>query len=292
MSLFINGFFTKHKHQFDQLFKVVISSCQGVSASSSPIPTLRLPLMNALVTTSYDPFDVLLSFVISIVGSFIALTAARKIVTPNGSISMSNVVAAGLSLGGIGVWSMHFMGMLALKMDLGVSYSLMETLLSLVAAVVATSLALAFVARRPQKLQRIAAAGLVLGLGVTFMHYFGMAGMRFGGYIQWSYTLIAASMVIAIVAATAALWLAFNTRTVVARSVAAVIMGLAVCAMHYTGMMAADFICTTDNRLAVPTGTGVISSMDLPTLVTMLSLSIALVLSLDQIMQRVLAKAR
>jgi len=124
------------------------------------------------------------------------------------------------------------------------------------------------------------------------MHYFGMAGMRFGGYIQWSYTLIAASMVIAIVAATAALWLAFNTRTVVARSVAAVIMGLAVCAMHYTGMMAADFICTTDNRLAVPTGTGVISSMDLPTLVTMLSLSIALVLSLDQIMQRVLAKAR
>ena len=247
--------------------------------------------MNPLVITSYDPFDVLLSFVISIVGSFIALTAARKIVMPNGSISYSNLIAAGLSLGGIGVWSMHFMGMLALNMDLGVSYSLAETLLSLVAAVVATSLALGFVARRPKQLMRIATAGLVLGLGVAFMHYFGMAGMRFGGYIQWSYTLIAASLVIAIVAATAALWLAFNTRPAVTRGIAAVIMALAVCAMHYTGMMAADFICTTENRLAIPTGTGVISSMDLPTLVTMLSLSIALVLSLDQVMQRVLAKA-
>ncbi len=248
--------------------------------------------MNPLVTTSYNIPFVVLSFVIAIVGSFVALTAARKIRNPDGSISLINVGAAGIALGGIGVWSMHFIGMLALDMDIGVGYSVVETLVSLVAAIGATSLALGFVARKPESLGRIAGAGALLGCGVAVMHYLGMYGMRFGGYIQWAYDVVGISLVIAIVAATAALWLAFNTSTTLLRVAAALVMGVAVCAMHYTGMSAAEFICTTANRTALPRGAGIISLFDLPALVTVISLGIAIVLSVDQVMQRMLTRTR
>ena len=116
--------------------------------------------------------------------------------------------------------------------------------------------------------------------------------MRFGGYIEWAYDVVGISLVIAIVAATAALWLAFNTSTVVLRMAAALVMGAAVCAMHYTGMSAAEFICTTANRTALPRGTGIVSLFDLPALVTVISLGLAIVLSVDQVMQRMLARSR
>ncbi|MCW5648119.1 MAG: histidine kinase [Ramlibacter sp.] len=248
--------------------------------------------MNSVVSTSYSQGMVLLSYVISMIGSLVALTAARRITLPSGGISWANLVTAGLALGGVGVWAMHFIGMLAMSMDLGVGYSLPETLLSLAAAVVATSIALAFVSRNPSHFGRLASAGTLLGMGVGFMHYLGMYGMRFGGYIEWSYDVVGISMVIAIVAATAALWLAFNTRTLVARVTAAAVMGGAVCAMHYTGMAAAQFVCTTANRYATPTGFGVISSLDLPVLVTLLAMGMAIVLSIDQAMQRVLTPHR
>jgi NO-binding membrane sensor protein with MHYT domain len=183
------------------------------------------------------------------------------------------------------VWSMHFIGMLALKMDMATAYGMTETLISLVAAIAATSLALAFVSKAPDQLGRIVGAGFLLGLGVVVMHYLGMFGMKFAGYIQWNYTIVAISCVIAIVAATAALWLAFNTRTLSLRAAAALLMGVAVCSMHYTGMNAADFICTSANRVAQPQGFGYISSMDLPSMVATIALAMAALISVDQAFQ-------
>lgn len=248
--------------------------------------------MNPLVTTSYNLSFVLLSYFISVIGSLVALTAARKIVRPGGQISTVNLGAASIALGGIGVWSMHFIGMLALDLDVGVGYSIAETLVSLAAAIGATALALGFVARKPDSLGRIAGAGALLGCGVAGMHYLGMFGMRFGGYIQWAYDVVSVSIIIAIVAATAALWLAFNTRTMVLRIAASLVMGAAVCAMHYTGMSAAEFICTTANRTALPRGFGIVSLFDLPALVTVISLGMAIVLTVDQVMQRMLMRPR
>ena len=242
--------------------------------------------MNLIVPASYNTTFIVLSYLISCVGSFVALTAGHKIVRPNGAISVINCLSAGLALGGIGVWSMHFIGMLALKVDLAVGYALLETVVSLVAAVAATSLAFYFVARG-NTLARIVGAGAVLGLGVCVMHYLGMYGMRFGGYIQWSFDIVGISVLIAIAAATAALWLSFNTSTLVLRVGAAAVMGVAVCAMHYTGMAAADFICTTPNRMALPRSWDVISSFQLPLLVSMGALGIAFVISVDQFFQRV-----
>ncbi|MFC5497631.1 MHYT domain-containing protein [Caenimonas terrae] len=126
--------------------------------------------MNSVVTAGLDTTYVGLSFLIAVIGSFIALSAARRIVRPDGSIHGANVVAAGAALGGIGVWSMHFVGILALRADLAIGYSMTETLVSLLAAVAATSLALYFVAGNTT-LTRVVTAGTILGLGVCVMHY-------------------------------------------------------------------------------------------------------------------------
>jgi NO-binding membrane sensor protein with MHYT domain len=109
--------------------------------------------------------------------------------------------------------------------------------------------------------------------------------MKFGGFIRWDLGIVALSAVIAIVAASVALWLAFNTRTFGPRAAAALLMGVAVCAMHYTGMTAAEFVCTTANRGAVPQGPGYVSSMDLYAVVASAALLMAALISIDQLFQ-------
>ena len=237
------------------------------------------------VVTSYNMGLVALSFVIAVVGSFVALSVATRIRDRNGRISTGNAVSAGLALGGVGVWAMHFIGMIGLNMDVSRSYSLIETLISLVAAVIATSLAFAFVAKHHDNLKNIVVAGTMLGMSVVVMHYLGMFGIKINGYVIWDYGLVALSVVIAVVAATAALWLAFNSRGLGFRAVAAVVMGIAVCAMHYTGMYAADFVCTTADRSAFPEGFGYVTSFNLASLVVVGSLLVLVMISLDQLFQ-------
>lgn len=239
--------------------------------------------LETLLSPNYQHSLVFLSYVISVIGAFVALTSARKIVRADGRINIVSTLVTGIALGGVGVWSMHFVGMLALRLDMGTAYSMAETLVSLVAAVGASSLALAYVAKAPQDLGRILIAGALLGLGVAVMHYLGMAGMRFGGFIRWSSPVVIVSVFIAVFAATAALWLAFNTRTLANRVVAAAIMGVAVCAMHYTGMAAADFICTTETPQAIPTGTGIISALAMPRWVIAMSIGAAFLICLDHL---------
>lgn len=250
------------------------------------------PEVVSKVASSYDDTYVALSFIIAFIGSFVALTAARRVVGPSGRISTFDLLSATLALGGIGVWTMHFIGMAALKLDMRVGYSMPETLISLLVVCVATGFGISYVAKAPANKGRLLTAGASLGLGVAVMHYLGMYGMRFGGYIDWSFALVALSIVIAAVAATAALWLAFNTRPIALRLLAAAVMAVAVCAMHYTGMAAADFVCTTIDRQIVPRGFGVIISTDLPTVVMVMSIGIALVLSIDLITQKMMASHR
>ncbi|GAB3656061.1 MHYT domain-containing protein [Ramlibacter alkalitolerans] len=230
--------------------------------------------MNTPVATSYQLLYVAISYGISVLGAFVALNSATRIGQADGSISVGNTIAAGLALGGIGVWAMHFIGMLALKLGVASSYAMGETLISLVAAVVATALALGFVARAPERLGRLLGAGFLLGMGVVVMHYLGMWGMKISGYIRWDVGVIALSAVIAVLAATAALWLAFNTGGVGMRVLAALIMGVAVCAMHYTGMTAAEFICTSDPGIA-PDGFGYVGATSLPFVVGLVAVVVA-----------------
>ena len=245
--------------------------------------------MNSPVATAFDPALVALSFLLAVIGSFIALTAASRART-EGRVGLSSALTVGVALGGIGVWSMHFIGMLALQMDVGSSYSMTETMLSLAVVVVAASLTVGHAARRPDSFLRLLGCGFALGMSVVVMHYLGMFGLKIYGFISWDYALVALSMVIAVVAATAALWLALNTPTATRRVLASLVMGMAVCAMHYTGMAAAEFICTTDSRTAIPQGTGYISAFRLPTLVIVTTALMTLMLSFEQFMLHLRAK--
>src|SRR5262245_25193803 len=123
-----------------------------------------------LLPVSYDLAMVILSWVVSAVGAFTALSAIGRARKPDGEIDRFNVILAGVALGGVGIWSMHFIGMIAWKVDLGVGYRLFETMLSLVAAVIVSALALGFVAAGPG-LWRLLVAGPLAGIGGTVMHY-------------------------------------------------------------------------------------------------------------------------
>jgi NO-binding membrane sensor protein with MHYT domain len=234
--------------------------------------------METPVTASYQMGYVMLSYAMSVLGGFVALTSAMRIRQRNGSLHFGNTVAAGLALGGIGVWSMHFIGMLALRLDVGSAYSVTETVVSLVAAVIGSALALRYVAKAPRQLGRLVLAGVLLGLGVVVMHYLGMYGMKINGFIRWDMGIVGVSVLIAIVAATAALWLAFNTHGLALRTAAGLLMGVAVCAMHYTGMQAAEFICTTTERGATPKGFGFLHPSELPNVVAFGSITIAVLI--------------
>ncbi|AVF38877.1 signal protein [Pandoraea apista] len=199
----------------------------------------------SVVPLQYSEILVLLSFVISALGAYVALVAASRIRDDDGRISLGYLAVSALALGGVGIWGMHFIGMAAQRMPFPVSYSLWPTLGSLLLAVVVSGAALWYVARAPYRnALQCAIAGVAGGLGVAGMHYLGMSAMRTQAYFEWDTTIIALSILIAIVAASVALWLAFHLETTLQRVLASLVMAVAVCGMHYTGMRAGTIICT------------------------------------------------
>lgn len=190
---------------------------------------------------SYQPVLVSLSFIISVVGSFAALRLAKLIPLHEPDDRLPWILGASFALAGGGIWSMHFIAMLAFDMGMPVSYDIPVTALSLVLAWAVTGIGFFVVSRGSSSPLRLAAAGVLMGLGVATMHYTGMAAMRMGATITYDTTLLVLSVVIAVVASTAALWLVFHLERLWHMLVAAVIMGVAVCGMHYTGMAAAIF---------------------------------------------------
>lgn len=239
---------------------------------------------SVVLPVSYDLAMVILSWMVSAVGAFTALSAVSRARKPDGEVDRFNVILAGVALGGVGIWSMHFIGMIAWKVELGVGYRLFETMLSLVAAIIVSALALGYVAH-DASIKRLLVAGPLAGIGVTVMHYLGMYSMRFYGYFDWDWATVGLSAVIAMTAATVALWLAFNTHKRWHRAVAAQVMATAVCTMHYTGMTAASVVCTTANRKAyLP---DLLRPSDLPALVLTIALGVALMIGTDLTIQRV-----
>jgi PAS domain S-box-containing protein len=139
---------------------------------------------------------------------------------------------------------MHFIAMIACRLPVPVTYDVAVTLASLIIAIVVTGIGLYTVGRGQSGTGRLLAGGTFTGLGVAAMHYTGMAAMRLPARTTYRPALVAASVLIAIVAATAALWIAFNMRGGLQRLSSSLVMGGAVCGMHYTGMAAAAFIPT------------------------------------------------
>ena len=151
---------------------------------------------------------------------------------------------------GVGIWSMHFTGMLAFRMGMPVTYDVPITLLSVVVAVAASGLALVVVARGLSGWRPLLVAGPIMGAGIAGMHYTGMAGMRMAATVRYDPAIVALSVAIAVVASIAALFLAFRINRQDARGAlvlkvgGALVMGAAIVGMHYAGMWAADFAPT------------------------------------------------
>ncbi|MEL6063213.1 MULTISPECIES: MHYT domain-containing protein [unclassified Methylobacterium] len=190
--------------------------------------------------TGYNPALVALSVGIAVFASYTALDLGARMRRPSPGPRWPWIIGSALAMGG-GIWSMHFVGMLAFDMGMAATYDIGRTVLSLVIAVAVTGLAFAWVAYRGEGASAILVAGPLMGLGVAAMHYTGMAALRIPGDLAYDPALVAVSVAIAVSAATAALWLAFRDHAVGRKLIAAGIMGFAVAGMHYTGMAAATF---------------------------------------------------
>lgn len=189
---------------------------------------------------TYGVYNPIAAFILAFLGSFLGLlcTARARDAHSRGRRNRWLLIAA-FSIGGGGIWLMHFSAMLGFDVPASpVRYDLARTLLSLVFAVVTVGIGLMVVGHGARSAPRTIAAGLLTGGGVIAMHYTGMVGMRLPGVIHYDAMLVAASVLIACAASTVALWFAVSVRGTAKVGAAAVVMALAVCGMHYTGMAA------------------------------------------------------
>jgi NO-binding membrane sensor protein with MHYT domain len=193
-----------------------------------------------VVTGTHDPYLVALSILVACLASYTALDLSAHVGPARGFARRVWLVAAAVTMGG-GIWSMHFVAMLAFIMPTPMSYDIGLTILSLVVAIFVTGGGLYVISRQSASPLRLALSGIFMGLGIAGMHYTGMAAMRGHAELSYDPLFVALSLVIAIGASTVALWLAFRTTNLGQKLVAAVVMGLAISGMHYTAMRAAIF---------------------------------------------------
>jgi diguanylate cyclase (GGDEF)-like protein len=236
-----------------------------------------------MFASSYNGLLVLFSLLIAILASYTALDMAGRISSAQGRAA-SWWLAGGACAMGTGIWSMHFIGMLAFSLPIPLGYDPAITALSLLIAIASSAFALWLVARNELPWSRLVCGAVLMGAGVAAMHYTGMAAMRMAPGIQYVLSLFILSVVIAIVASGAALWIAYNLRRLSPRvrslrAGAAVVMGFAVVGMHYTGMMAAQFPLGSVCRAARDGGgdTGWLALVII--IVTLAVLAIALIIS-------------
>jgi diguanylate cyclase (GGDEF)-like protein len=198
-----------------------------------------------MLTEQYDSLLVLVSIAVAMLASYTALDMAERInsVSHKGSAAW---LGGGAIAMGIGIWSMHFIGMLAFRLPIPLGYDLGISALSLLIAILASGFALWRVSQPSLPLRQLASSAGLMGMAIAAMHYVGMASMRMQPGIEYDPWLFAASVAIAMAASGAALWIAFVLRkdfphVRLARAAAALAMGAAIAGMHYTAMHAAKF---------------------------------------------------
>jgi PAS domain S-box-containing protein len=194
---------------------------------------------------SYNYALVALSVLIAMFASYAALDLAGR-VSAAGGWTRAVWLLGGAGAMGTGIWSMHYIGMLAFVLPVPVAYHWPTVLLSLLAAILASVVALGVVSRQKMGASRAVAGSVLMGAGIASMHYIGMAAMRLPAICQFNSSLVVMSVVFAVLISFAALWIAFHFRdekTGIGREklAGALVMGAAIPVMHYTGMAAASF---------------------------------------------------
>jgi len=237
------------------------------------------------VFITYDSTLVLTSIVVAVLASYVALHLAGRVSVARGQAASLLWLAGGATSMGMGIWSMHFVGMLGSDIGIPMAYAPWWTLLSLVLAVTVSGFAL-FLVRRPTLERRtLLGGGTVMGVGIASMHYAGMAAMQISPAVRFEPLLVGLSVLVGVSASCIALALFVKLRTsalthpLLKRAGSALVMGVAIAGMHYTGMAAAGFspgsICT----VPAPTVSNLWLAASI-TAFTLLMLAIALITSL------------
>ncbi|TGB12381.1 MHYT domain-containing protein [Streptomyces sp. MZ04] len=179
-----------------------------------------------------------LSYAMACIGAALGLRCTVRALAATGRSRRNWLITAASAIG-TGIWTMHFVAMLGFGVSgTEIHYNVPLTILSLVVAMAVVGGGVFAVGYGRDRGRALALGGLTTGLGVASMHYLGMAALRLNGDVRYDPVLVGLSVVIAVVAATAALWAALNIKSPLAVAVASLVMGGAVSSMHYTGMMA------------------------------------------------------
>jgi two-component system, sensor histidine kinase and response regulator len=197
------------------------------------------------VVSSYDYRLVALSILISLLASYAALEIAGRVSSARGMVRALWLGCGAVAMG-VGIWSMHYVGMLALRLPIPVRYDWPTVLVSLLAAVLASAIMFFVVSRRKMGFILAIVGSVFMGSGIAGMHYIGMAAMRLQAVCHYSKPIVAASIAMAILIPLVALSMGFHISGETAtggrrKALSALVMGLAIPATHYTGMAAASF---------------------------------------------------
>jgi diguanylate cyclase len=194
----------------------------------------------------YNSWLVVLSIIVAMLVSYTALRLAARVASSERQGARIWLVIGAIAMG-VGIWSMHFIGMLALSLPIPLAYDIPTTLASLAVAIVTSGFALTMTSGQRLTIPRLGASALAMGAGISAMHYTGMAAIAIVPGIAYDPLWVAASIGVAVAASFVALWLFFRLREGnslirwLTRIAAAVVMGLAISGMHYTAMAASRF---------------------------------------------------
>jgi PAS domain S-box-containing protein len=238
---------------------------------------------NMAMVSFYDYRLVALSVLIAMFASYAALDLAARTTAARGRVRLAWLIGGATAMG-VGIWSMHYIGMLAFSLPVPVLYDWPTVLLSLLAAVFAAAVALFIVSRQKMGWLRALTGSAIMGSGIATMHYTGMAAMRLPAMCSYNPLLLTLSVVFAIAISLVALWLTFRFRedrkaAGWRKAASAIVMGVAIPVMHYTGMAAAQFTPSAvipDTSHAVSTSTLSIAGVSA---VTLLVLGVAVLTS-------------
>jgi len=244
-----------------------------------------------MLPVTWDNVLIGVSLIVAFIASFTALDTAGRVAVSRGWSARLWLLVSGTAMG-IGIWAMHFIGMLAMMMPMTMRYDTRLTILSLLVAILASMLAFGQTVgglhlTRPRLLR----GALILSAGVVVMHYLGMYALLIDPRPEWDALRVALSILIAFAASGLALWLAFHLRQadhplLMRRGIASLVMGIAIAGMHYVGMSAAHF---SESSTMQPGG---VSNPGLALWVTLITLLILGVTLLSSMLDAQLRAAR
>jgi NO-binding membrane sensor protein with MHYT domain len=188
---------------------------------------------------TYGALNPVLGYLISCVGCFLGLRCTTRARAYRGAARARWLIMAALAIATTGIWVMHFVAMLGFTIPgQTIRYNVPVTILSMVIAVIVVGIGTFIVGFAKQGTRPLLLGGVIIGLGVASMHYLGMGAIRVQDHLSYNPVLVAASVIIAMIAGTAALWAALRLESLWSTIIASMIMGVAVSGMHYTGMAA------------------------------------------------------